>query len=107
MWGEAVTASRHAFTHTPPRKQPPSAEKETHTQQRLQRNRINARMDAVTDTVADEIYSPAHSGFVFPSHLENMSYFLYYLIDSMSEEEVQAQEDKLRKYFNQLHSQVH
>uniref|UniRef100_A0A7N9AQI5 Leucine rich pentatricopeptide repeat containing n=1 Tax=Mastacembelus armatus TaxID=205130 RepID=A0A7N9AQI5_9TELE len=33
------------------------------------------------------------------------SYFLYNLIDSMSEGEVQAQEDKLRKYFNRLKTQ--
>uniref|UniRef100_A0A6Q2XC91 PROP1-like PPR domain-containing protein n=1 Tax=Esox lucius TaxID=8010 RepID=A0A6Q2XC91_ESOLU len=33
-----------------------------------------------------------------------VSYFLYNLIDSMSEAEVQAQEEKLRQYFNQLKS---
>ncbi|TNN64307.1 Leucine-rich PPR motif-containing protein, mitochondrial [Liparis tanakae] len=32
-------------------------------------------------------------------------FFLYNLIDSMSEGEVRAQEDKLRKYFNQLQAQ--
>ncbi|XP_026164936.1 leucine-rich PPR motif-containing protein, mitochondrial [Mastacembelus armatus] len=36
---------------------------------------------------------------------EVTSYFLYNLIDSMSEGEVQAQEDKLRKYFNRLKTQ--
>ncbi|KAF1375540.1 hypothetical protein PFLUV_G00221260 [Perca fluviatilis] len=36
---------------------------------------------------------------------EAASYFLYNVIDSMSEGEVQAQEDKLRKYFNQLQAQ--
>ncbi|XP_070771978.1 leucine-rich PPR motif-containing protein, mitochondrial [Enoplosus armatus] len=36
---------------------------------------------------------------------EAASFFLYNLIDSMSEKEVQAQEDKLRKYFNQLETQ--
>uniref|UniRef100_A0A3P8Y7G5 PROP1-like PPR domain-containing protein n=1 Tax=Esox lucius TaxID=8010 RepID=A0A3P8Y7G5_ESOLU len=35
---------------------------------------------------------------------EGVSYFLYNLIDSMSEAEVQAQEEKLRQYFNQLKS---
>uniref|UniRef100_A0A8C8EW82 PROP1-like PPR domain-containing protein n=1 Tax=Oncorhynchus tshawytscha TaxID=74940 RepID=A0A8C8EW82_ONCTS len=33
-----------------------------------------------------------------------VSYFLYNLMDSMTEAEVQAQEDKLRQYFNQLKS---
>uniref|UniRef100_A0A673X8M6 Leucine rich pentatricopeptide repeat containing n=1 Tax=Salmo trutta TaxID=8032 RepID=A0A673X8M6_SALTR len=33
---------------------------------------------------------------------EAVSYFLYNLMDSMTEAEVQAQEDKLRQYFNQL-----
>ncbi|XP_037320697.2 leucine-rich PPR motif-containing protein, mitochondrial [Pungitius pungitius] len=36
---------------------------------------------------------------------EAADFFLYNLINSMSEGEVQAQEDKLRKYFNQLHAQ--
>ncbi|KAF3708052.1 Leucine-rich PPR motif-containing protein, mitochondrial Precursor [Channa argus] len=36
---------------------------------------------------------------------EATSFFLYNLIDSMSEGEVQAQEDKLRKFLNQLQSQ--
>uniref|UniRef100_A0A8C3GC14 Leucine rich pentatricopeptide repeat containing n=2 Tax=Cyclopterus lumpus TaxID=8103 RepID=A0A8C3GC14_CYCLU len=36
---------------------------------------------------------------------EVVSFFLYNLIDSMSEGEVQEQEDKLRKYFNQLQAQ--
>uniref|UniRef100_A0A8C7GG48 Leucine rich pentatricopeptide repeat containing n=1 Tax=Oncorhynchus kisutch TaxID=8019 RepID=A0A8C7GG48_ONCKI len=35
---------------------------------------------------------------------EAVSYFLYNLMDSMTEAEVQAQEDKLRQYFNQLKS---
>ncbi|XP_036979314.1 leucine-rich PPR motif-containing protein, mitochondrial [Acanthopagrus latus] len=33
---------------------------------------------------------------------EKVSYLLYNLIDSMSDDDVQAQEEKLRKYFNQL-----
>ncbi|XP_078128811.1 leucine-rich PPR motif-containing protein, mitochondrial [Sander vitreus] len=36
---------------------------------------------------------------------EVASFFLYSMIDSMSEGEVQAQKDKLRKYFNQLQAQ--
>ncbi|KAK2824504.1 hypothetical protein Q5P01_021679 [Channa striata] len=36
---------------------------------------------------------------------EATSFFLYSLIDSMSEGEVQEQEDKLRKFFNQLQTQ--
>ncbi|XP_040905893.1 leucine-rich PPR motif-containing protein, mitochondrial [Toxotes jaculatrix] len=36
---------------------------------------------------------------------EGASFFIYNLIDSMSEAEVHAQEDKLRKYFNQLQAQ--
>ncbi|XP_039995324.1 leucine-rich PPR motif-containing protein, mitochondrial [Xiphias gladius] len=36
---------------------------------------------------------------------EGASFFLYNLIDSMSEGEVQAQEDMLRKYFNKLQTQ--
>ncbi|XP_061645986.1 leucine-rich PPR motif-containing protein, mitochondrial [Phyllopteryx taeniolatus] len=36
---------------------------------------------------------------------DTVSYFLYNLIDSMSESDVQAQEDKLRNYFNQLKAQ--
>uniref|UniRef100_A0A8C3B2A9 Leucine rich pentatricopeptide repeat containing n=1 Tax=Cyclopterus lumpus TaxID=8103 RepID=A0A8C3B2A9_CYCLU len=42
---------------------------------------------------------------VFHPLLEVVSFFLYNLIDSMSEGEVQEQEDKLRKYFNQLQAQ--
>ncbi|XP_041866197.1 leucine-rich PPR motif-containing protein, mitochondrial [Melanotaenia boesemani] len=36
---------------------------------------------------------------------EAAAYFLYNLIDSMSEGQVQAQEDKLRSFFNQLQAQ--
>ncbi|XP_075902405.1 leucine-rich PPR motif-containing protein, mitochondrial [Nelusetta ayraudi] len=36
---------------------------------------------------------------------EKASFLLYHLIDSMSEKEVQAQEKKLRSYFNQLQTQ--
>ncbi|KAM3606567.1 uncharacterized protein V6R79_018880 [Siganus canaliculatus] len=36
---------------------------------------------------------------------EKMAFFLYNLIDNMSDKEVQAQEYKLQKYFNQLQAQ--
>uniref|UniRef100_A0A8D3B2P5 Leucine rich pentatricopeptide repeat containing n=1 Tax=Scophthalmus maximus TaxID=52904 RepID=A0A8D3B2P5_SCOMX len=42
-----------------------------------------------------------------PSHPERASYFLYYLFDNMTKMDVQAEEHKLRKYLNRLHSQVH
>uniref|UniRef100_A0A8D3B2M9 Leucine rich pentatricopeptide repeat containing n=1 Tax=Scophthalmus maximus TaxID=52904 RepID=A0A8D3B2M9_SCOMX len=40
-----------------------------------------------------------------PSHPERASYFLYYLFDNMTKMDVQAEEHKLRKYLNRLHSQ--
>uniref|UniRef100_A0A3Q1GHU0 Leucine rich pentatricopeptide repeat containing n=1 Tax=Acanthochromis polyacanthus TaxID=80966 RepID=A0A3Q1GHU0_9TELE len=36
---------------------------------------------------------------------DTAGFFLYHLMDSMAEEQVQAQEDKLRSFFNQLHAQ--
>ncbi|XP_035462770.1 leucine-rich PPR motif-containing protein, mitochondrial [Scophthalmus maximus] len=36
---------------------------------------------------------------------ERASYFLYYLFDNMTKMDVQAEEHKLRKYLNRLHSQ--
>lgn len=66
-------------------------------------------MEWVTDMVPNEMYSQDKSLYfcvVVFFHPEGAAYFLYNLIDSMSEEEVQAQEDKLRKYLNQLHAQV-
>ncbi|KAM9726781.1 leucine-rich PPR motif-containing protein, mitochondrial [Menidia menidia] len=48
----------------------------------------------------DERFSKASS-----NSAEATSYFLYNLIDSMSDGQVQAQEDKLRSFFNGLHSQ--
>lgn len=70
-------------------------------------------MDAVTDTVANEIYSQDGCSqlcvfvCVFPSPPEKASFFLYHLIDSMTDKEVQAQEDKLQNYFSQLQTRVH
>lgn len=80
-----------------------------HTLQRLQENRMNAQMDTVTDTVANEMYFPRRllSVCVCISFCaEATSYFLYNLIGSMSGGQVQAQEDKLRSFFNQLQAQV-
>ncbi|XP_077351806.1 leucine-rich PPR motif-containing protein, mitochondrial [Festucalex cinctus] len=48
----------------------------------------------------DERFSQANA-----SPAETVSYFLYNLIDSMAERDLQAQEDKLRKYFDQLKEQ--
>lgn len=71
-------------------------------------------MDAVTDTVANEVYSQGNCSLrvctcvcFCLSYPESVSFFLYGLIDSMSEQEVQAQEDKLRSFFIQLQAQVH
>lgn len=66
-------------------------------------------MDALTDTEA--------TGNIFPRRLikigcfhllsEKTGFFLYNLIDSSSEEEVQAQAETLKTYFTQLKTQVH
>lgn len=37
---------------------------------------------------------------------EAVGYFLYHLIDSMSDSEVQAKEERLRQYFHQLKEMV-
>lgn len=37
---------------------------------------------------------------------DKTGFFLYHLMDSSSEEEVQAQEEKLKAYFSQLKTQV-
>lgn len=37
---------------------------------------------------------------------EAVGYFLYNLIDSMSDSEVQAEEERLRQYFHQLREMV-
>uniref|UniRef100_A0A8C5H8Y8 Pentacotripeptide-repeat region of PRORP domain-containing protein n=1 Tax=Gouania willdenowi TaxID=441366 RepID=A0A8C5H8Y8_GOUWI len=58
--------------------------------------------------VSDPSYSPPSLG-VFRNNLmaDPATYFLYNLIASMSEEQMQAQEDKLRSFFNQLQAEVH
>uniref|UniRef100_A0A8C6KM97 Leucine rich pentatricopeptide repeat containing n=1 Tax=Nothobranchius furzeri TaxID=105023 RepID=A0A8C6KM97_NOTFU len=70
-------------------------------------NSMNAQMDAVTDTVANEIYSQDDcSVCVFVCVCpDTVGYFLYNLVDNMSEGQVQ--EDKLRHLFNKLQAQVH
>uniref|UniRef100_A0A671YAB9 Leucine rich pentatricopeptide repeat containing n=1 Tax=Sparus aurata TaxID=8175 RepID=A0A671YAB9_SPAAU len=63
-----------------------------------------------SDKLANEIYSHDNCSLCVSvclcvcacSHPEKVSYFLYNLIDSMPDKDVQAQEEKLRKYFNQL-----
>lgn len=86
-------------------------ETQSHTLQRLQKNSINAQMARVTDTVANEIYSQDNGSLCMCICMcvcaEATAYFLYNLIDSMSEGQVRAQEDKLRKFFSQLQSKVH
>uniref|UniRef100_A0A8C6KJS9 Leucine rich pentatricopeptide repeat containing n=1 Tax=Nothobranchius furzeri TaxID=105023 RepID=A0A8C6KJS9_NOTFU len=68
-------------------------------------NSMNAQMDAVTDTVANEIYSQDDcSVCVFVCVCpDTVGYFLYNLVDNMSEGQVQ--EDKLRHLFNKLQAQ--
>uniref|UniRef100_A0A3P8R295 PROP1-like PPR domain-containing protein n=1 Tax=Astatotilapia calliptera TaxID=8154 RepID=A0A3P8R295_ASTCA len=83
-------------------------ETQSHTLQRLQKNSINAQMARVTDTVANEMYSQDNGSLCMCICVcvcaEATAYFLYNLIDSMSEGQVRAQEDKLRKFFSQLQS---
>uniref|UniRef100_A0A4W4ESJ5 PROP1-like PPR domain-containing protein n=1 Tax=Electrophorus electricus TaxID=8005 RepID=A0A4W4ESJ5_ELEEL len=43
------------------------------------------------------------TGNLVPPRPENMAYFLYHLFDGMSETEVQAKEEVLREYLQQLH----
>ncbi|XP_028975967.2 leucine-rich PPR motif-containing protein, mitochondrial isoform X2 [Esox lucius] len=54
--------------------------------------------------ITDLLYKDERFSLGTTSPAEGVSYFLYNLIDSMSEAEVQAQEEKLRQYFNQLKS---
>uniref|UniRef100_A0A671YCD2 Leucine rich pentatricopeptide repeat containing n=1 Tax=Sparus aurata TaxID=8175 RepID=A0A671YCD2_SPAAU len=76
----------------------------------LQKNNVNAQMGVGSDKLANEIYSHDNCSLCVSvclcvcacSHPEKVSYFLYNLIDSMPDKDVQAQEEKLRKYFNQL-----
>lgn len=47
------------------------------------------------------------SNWLFSPFAENVAYFLYNLIDSMNEGEVQSKEEKLREYFSLLKKMVH
>lgn len=98
----------HVHSH-PGQKQPPSAGgTQTPTLRKIQGEKYT-EMDALTDTEA--------TGHIFPRQLikigcfhllsEKTGFFLYNLIDSSSEEEVQAQAEKLKTYFTQLKTQVH
>lgn len=44
--------------------------------------------------------------YIFPPPAEAVGYFLYNLIDNMSDSEVQAKEEQLRQYFHQLNEMV-
>lgn len=44
--------------------------------------------------------------FFFPLTAEAVGYFLYSLIDGMTDSEVQAKEEQLRQYFHQLKKMV-
>lgn len=65
-------------------------------------------MEALTDTQANGNVVPRQLIKIGCFHLlsDKMGFFLYNLIDSSSEEEVQAQEEKLKTYFSQLKTQV-
>ncbi|KAM4606941.1 LOW QUALITY PROTEIN: leucine-rich PPR motif-containing protein, mitochondrial [Polymixia lowei] len=55
--------------------------------------------------VTDLLYKDERFSRGLSKPAETVSFLLYNLIDNMTEAEVQAQEDKLRKYFNQLKTQ--
>lgn len=65
-------------------------------------------MEALTDTEANGNVFPRQLIKIGCFHLvsDKTGFFLYNLIDSGSEEEVQAQEEKLKTYFTQLKTQV-
>lgn len=65
-------------------------------------------MEALTDTEANGNVFPRQLIKIGCFHLvsDKTGFFLYNLIDSSSEEEVQAQEEKLKTYFTQLKTQV-
>lgn len=46
------------------------------------------------------------SNWLLSPFAENVAYFLYNLIDSMNEGEVQSKEEKLREYFSLLKNMV-
>ncbi|KAG7228533.1 hypothetical protein INR49_007707 [Caranx melampygus] len=54
--------------------------------------------------ITDLLYKDKRFSKETSNPVDSVSFFLYNLIDSMSEQEVQAQEDKLRSFFIQLQS---
>ncbi|KAI7805611.1 leucine-rich PPR motif-containing protein, mitochondrial [Triplophysa rosa] len=52
--------------------------------------------------ITDLLYKDSRFNRVDPESSENVPYFLYNLIDAMSETEVQSKEEKLREYFGLL-----
>uniref|UniRef100_A0A6Q2YXQ1 PROP1-like PPR domain-containing protein n=1 Tax=Esox lucius TaxID=8010 RepID=A0A6Q2YXQ1_ESOLU len=76
----------------------------------LEENQLELSLSAPQSHPPTHSHGPGVTFYVLVSisvsllSTEGVSYFLYNLIDSMSEAEVQAQEEKLRQYFNQLKS---
>ncbi|XP_072491840.1 leucine-rich PPR motif-containing protein, mitochondrial isoform X2 [Notamacropus eugenii] len=52
--------------------------------------------------ITEQLYTDGHYCQAPPGPTEAVGYFLYNLIDSMSDSEVQAKEERLRQYFHQL-----
>ncbi|KAK7140045.1 hypothetical protein R3I94_012607 [Phoxinus phoxinus] len=52
--------------------------------------------------ITELLYKDARFSNADPETSENVSYFLYNLIDSLNEKEVQSKEEKLREYFSLL-----
>ncbi|XP_048060556.1 leucine-rich PPR motif-containing protein, mitochondrial [Megalobrama amblycephala] len=52
--------------------------------------------------ITELLYKDARFNHADPESSENVAYFLYNLIDSMNEGEVQSKEEKLREYFSLL-----
>ncbi|XP_051945899.1 leucine-rich PPR motif-containing protein, mitochondrial [Xyrauchen texanus] len=52
--------------------------------------------------ITEILYKDSRFNRVDPENSENVPYFLYNLIDAMSETEVQSKEEKLREYFSLL-----
>ncbi|XP_051504192.1 leucine-rich PPR motif-containing protein, mitochondrial-like [Myxocyprinus asiaticus] len=52
--------------------------------------------------ITEILYKDSRFNRVDPESSENVAYFLYNLIDAMSETEVQSKEEKLREYFSLL-----
>ncbi|KFP65031.1 hypothetical protein N322_09470, partial [Cariama cristata] len=52
--------------------------------------------------ITEQLYKDERYCLTPPGPTEAVGYFLYHLIDSMSDSEVQAKEERLRQYFHQL-----